>query len=47
LEALTKEKKEKDNVLTYLELMNLKSASLLNFEELRKIIIEAEKERLV
>jgi hypothetical protein len=36
LEALIKEKKEKDNVLTYLELMNLKSASLLNSEELKK-----------
>ncbi len=30
VEALIKEKKEKDNVMTYLELMNLKS--VLNYE---------------
>jgi uncharacterized sporulation protein YeaH/YhbH (DUF444 family) len=35
VEALIKEK-EKDNVLIYLELVNLKSASLLDFEELRR-----------
>lgn len=32
VEALIKEKKENKNVMTYLELMNLKSASLLNYE---------------
>jgi hypothetical protein len=36
VEALTKEKKEKENVLKNLELVNLKSDYLLNFEELRK-----------
>jgi hypothetical protein len=38
MEALTKEKKEKDNVLTNLELMNLKNVSLLNFKELKSRI---------
>ncbi len=42
MEALIKEKK-KENVLTYLELMNLKNASLLNSEELKRKITEAEK----
>ncbi len=32
MEALVKEKKEKDNVLTNLELMNLNNVSLLNSE---------------
>ncbi len=32
VEALTKEKKEKENVLIDLKLVNLKSVSLLNFE---------------
>jgi hypothetical protein len=36
VKALTKEKKEKENVLTYLELINLKNVFLLQFEELRK-----------
>ncbi len=31
VETLTKENKEKDNVLIDLELMNMKNASLLNF----------------
>jgi ATP-dependent DNA ligase len=44
VEALTKEKKEKENALIDLELMNLKSASLLNFEKLKRRIAEAEKE---
>jgi hypothetical protein len=47
VEALTKEKKEKKNVLTYLELVNLKNASLLSFEKLRRKIIKVEKEKLV
>ncbi len=36
METLTKENKEKENVLTNLELVNLNNASLLNFEELKK-----------
>jgi hypothetical protein len=36
VKPLTKEKKEKENVLTYLKLVNLKNASLLQFKELRK-----------
>jgi hypothetical protein len=36
VEALTKEKKEKDNVLIDLELVNMKNASLLNFEEFKR-----------
>jgi hypothetical protein len=43
VEALIKEKKEKENVLTNLELVNLKNASLLNFEEFKRKTIEAEK----
>jgi hypothetical protein len=35
VEALTKEK-EKDNVLIDLELVNLRSASLLDFEEFKR-----------
>jgi hypothetical protein len=36
-----KEKKEKENVLTNLELINVKNVSLLQFEELRRKTIEA------
>jgi hypothetical protein len=36
VKALIKEKKEKENVLTNLELINLKNVSLLQFEELRR-----------
>jgi hypothetical protein len=36
VKELTQKKKEKENVLTDLELVNLKYASLLQFEELRK-----------
>jgi hypothetical protein len=42
VEALTKEKKEKENVLINSKLVNLKSASLLNYEEIRKVV-EVEK----
>jgi len=42
VETSTKEK-EKENVLTYLELMNLKNVSLLDFEVFRKKIVEAKK----
>jgi ATP-dependent DNA ligase len=43
VEALTKENKEKDNVLTDLELVNLKNDSMLNFEKLKKRVGESEK----
>jgi len=46
VEALTKEK-EKENVLTNLELGNLKSYFLLNFEKLMKRTLEAKKKKLV
>jgi hypothetical protein len=36
VEALTKEKKEKENVLTYLESMNLKTIYLLNLKNLKE-----------
>ncbi len=36
MKALAKEKKEKENVLTYLELINLKNVFLLQYEEFRK-----------
>ncbi len=35
MEELTKEKKEKENVLIDLELVNLKNVSLLHFEEIK------------
>jgi hypothetical protein len=47
LESLTKEKKEKDNVLIDLELMNLRNVSLLNYEELKTNTTKVEKEKLV
>jgi len=47
VKTLIKEKKEKENVLTYLELVNLKNVSLLEFEELRRKITKAEKEKLL
>jgi len=42
VEALTKEKKEKENVLTNLKLVNLNNASLFNYEELKRRTTEAE-----
>jgi hypothetical protein len=36
VKELTKKKKEKENVLKFLELMNLKNVSLLQSEELRR-----------
>jgi hypothetical protein len=45
--ALIKEKKEKENVPTNLELVNLKNASLLQFEELRKKMAKAKREKLM
>ncbi len=44
MEALNK---DKENVLTNLELGNLKSSSLLNFEKFIKRTIEAKKKKLV
>jgi len=45
VEALTEEKKEKENVLIDLELMDLKSVSLLNSKELKRIA-KIEKKKL-
>jgi hypothetical protein len=36
VKALTKKKKEKENVLTYLELINPKNVSLLQYEEFKR-----------
>ncbi len=47
MKILTKEKKEKENVLIDLELMNLNNASLLKFEKLKLKITKVEKEILV
>ncbi len=47
MKILIKKKKEKENVLIDLELINLKNVSLLYFEELRKKTVEVEKRRLV
>jgi hypothetical protein len=45
--TLTKKKKEKENVLTNLKLINLKNVSMLQFEELKRKIIEVEREHLM
>ncbi len=47
MKALTKKKKEKDNVLTNLEMINLKNVSLLLSNELKRKIAEAKKEQLM
>jgi len=47
MKSLTKEKKEKDNALIGLELINLKNVSLLQSKELKRNIVEAEKEQLM
>jgi hypothetical protein len=47
VKALIKEKKEKDIVLTYLELVNIKNASMLNFEEFKRKTTELEKKKLM
>ncbi len=48
VEALTKEKKKKkENVLTNLELVNLNNASMFNYEELKRRIIEVERKKLM
>jgi hypothetical protein len=41
MKALIKEKKEKENVLINLELVNLKNVSLFQFKELKRKTIEA------
>jgi hypothetical protein len=43
VKALTKENKEKENVLTNLELINLKIVSLVQSEELRRKTTKVEK----
>jgi hypothetical protein len=47
VKTFTKEKKEKENVLTNLELVNMMNASMLQFEKLRRNIIEVEIEKLM
>jgi hypothetical protein len=47
VKALTKEKKEKEDILTNLELVNMKNVSLLQFKELRRKITNIEKEKLL
>jgi hypothetical protein len=47
VKTLTKENKEKENVLIDLEFMNMKNVYVLQFEELRRKITELEKEKLV
>jgi hypothetical protein len=47
VKALTKEKKEKENVLIDLEWINLKDVFLLQFEKFRKKTIEAKIEQLM
>jgi hypothetical protein len=44
VKAQTKNKKEKENVLTNLELINLKNVSLLQYEEFRRKTTEAKSE---
>ncbi len=47
MKALIKEKKENENNLTHLELVNLKNVSLLQFEELKRKTINTYKEKLL
>ncbi len=47
VEALTKDKKEKENISIDLELINLKSVSLLNSKEIITTTIEEKIEKLV
>jgi hypothetical protein len=46
VKTLTKEKK-KENVLTNLELVNMKNVSSLQFQKLKRKTIEAKKEKLL
>jgi ribosomal protein L24 len=45
VKALIKEKKEKDNVLTYLELINLKNVSLLQSKDLKRKTTKVERKK--
>jgi len=47
VKALTKEKKEKENVTIDFKLVNLKNISVLQFEELKIKIVEAKKKKLL
>jgi hypothetical protein len=47
VKALTKEKKEKENVLTNLELIILKNVLLLQFEEFRRKITKVGRKKLM
>jgi len=47
VKALIKEKKEKENVKSNLELVNLKNVFLLQSKKLRRKITEAKKEKLL
>jgi len=47
VKALTIKKKENENILTYLELINLKNVSLLQFEELKRKTTKVEKKKLM
>ncbi len=47
MKALTKEKKEKGNVLTNLELVNLKNVSLLQSKGLRRKTTKVDKQKLL
>jgi hypothetical protein len=43
MKVLTKENKEKENILINLELINLKNVFLLQFEEFKRKTLEVEK----
>ncbi len=47
VKALIKEKKEKENVLIDLELINMKNVSLLQFEEFKRKTLEVEREQFM
>jgi hypothetical protein len=47
VKALTKEKKEKENVLINLELIIMKNVSLLKYEEFKRKTIEVEREQFM
>jgi len=47
VKTLTIKKKENENVLTDLELINLKNVSLLQFEELKRKTTKVEKKKLM
>jgi hypothetical protein len=47
VKTLINEKKENENILTYLELVNLKNVYLLQSKELRKKTRKADEEKLL